>query len=121
VKSRRSSEPLFVRQGGKPWDQNKTNRRLSLVKQAAAQHQQLVRAQITPYSFRDLYISELLMIGTPIFQVAKMAGTSLQEIERTYGHFFNKDLATAQERLAESRRDRNGLEAVQSRPEELVT
>lgn len=46
------------------------------------------------------------MIGTPTFQVAKMAGTSLGEIERTYGHFFNHDLAAAQARLAEIRQQR---------------
>jgi hypothetical protein len=65
-----------------------------------------VRGHITPYSFRDLYISELLMIGTPLFQVAKMAGTSTFEVEKTYGHFFNHDLAAAQEKLDAIRANR---------------
>ena len=50
------------------------------------------------------HISELLMIGIPTFQVAKMAGTSLREIERSYGHFFNQNLAEAQAKLDEVRR-----------------
>ena len=55
------------------------------------------------------------MIGTPLFQVAKMAGTSANEIERTYGHFFNRDLAAVQKRL-DRRRARVGEHKGESRP-----
>ena len=72
------------------------NARLRTVKELAAENDEKVRDHITPYSFRDLYISELLMMGNPPFKVAKLAGTSLREIERTYGHFFNADLASSQ-------------------------
>jgi integrase len=105
-----ADDPLFSPPDGKPWTQNDVNHRLRTVKRAAAAHGEIVREHITPYSFRDLYISELLVIGTPTFQVAKMAGTSLEEIERTYGHFFNHDLALAQAKLEEmrkTRRDKN--------------
>lgn len=90
---------LFHRESGAGWTQNDVNRRFRSVRRIAADHGQPVREHITPYSFRHLYISELLMIGTPLFQVAKMAGTSAGEIERTYGHFFNHDLAAAQKKL----------------------
>ena len=43
------------------------------------------------------------MLGIEPFKVGKMAGTSVKEIERTYGHFFNEDLASAQKRLDKSR------------------
>jgi integrase len=106
VQGKQSTDRLFTRGDGKPWDQSKVNRRMAAVRKAAAGRGQFIRPHITPYSFRDLYISELLMIGTPTFQVAKMAGTSMGEIERTYGHFFNQDLALAQARLVEVRHTR---------------
>ena len=86
---------MFVRPNGTLWDQGKINKRMKAVRRVVTERGEEIRDNITPYSFRDLYISELLMIGTPTFQVAKMAGTSLREIERTYGHFFNRDLAIA--------------------------
>ncbi len=106
VQGKSSSEPLFSRASGTAWTQEQVNERLRAVKKAAAKHQEVVRQHITPYSFRDLYITELLMLGVPTFQVAKMAGTSLREIERTYGHFFNHDLAIAQAKLDAARRER---------------
>jgi len=105
-RGKQTNDPLFLRDDGTPWDQDQINKRLKRVIRLTAGHDQFVRPHITPYSFRDLYISELLMIGTPPFQVAKMAGTSLREIERTYGHFFNRDLAIAQARLEEARSNR---------------
>ncbi len=97
-------EPLFTHHDGRPWNQNEVNARLRAVKALAAEHGQHVRQHITPYSCRDLYISELLMLGIEPFKVAKMAGTSLKELDRCYGHFFNHDLATAQQLLASSRK-----------------
>ncbi|TWU00500.1 Phage integrase family protein [Botrimarina colliarenosi] len=99
-------QPLFSHPDGRPWNQNEVNNRLRTIRALATEHDEPVRDHITPYSFRDLYISELLMIGVEPFKVAKMAGTSLKEIDRTYGHFFNQDLAEAQSRLSASRRDR---------------
>jgi len=96
-------EPLFTHEDGTAWNTNQVTKRLNKIIELAGEHDQHVRTHITPYSFRDLYISELLMIGTEPFKVAKMAGTSLREIERTYGHFFNEDLATAQAQLMETR------------------
>jgi integrase len=103
-RGKQSEEPLFTHQDGRGWNQNEVNARLRAVKALAAEHAQHVRQHITPYSFRDLYISELLMLGTEPFKVAKMAGTSLKELDRTYGHFFNQDLANAQQYLARSRK-----------------
>jgi len=118
---KQTDDPLFTRLDGRAWTQEDVNRRLRVVKAAAAEHNQVVRDRITPYSFRDLYISELLMIGTPPFQVAKMAGTSLREIERTYGHFFNRDLAAAQEKLARTRKQHRHRGQCSKLPRELPT
>jgi integrase len=107
---------LFTRENGAGWTQNDVNRRFRSVRAIAAEHKQQIRTHITPYSFRHLYISELLMIGTPVFQVAKMAGTSATEIERTYGHFFNRDLAAVQKRLDRQRAKNVGEDKGESRP-----
>jgi integrase len=112
TRGKQVTDPLFTREDGKPWDHGGVNSRLKRVIGLAVRHDQPVRNHITPYTFRDLYISELLMIGTPPFQVAKMAGTSMKEIERSYGHFFNQDLATAQARL-QVERDRRFKEVIQ--------
>lgn len=105
ARGKQSDQPLFSREQGDPWNQDLVNKRLKAVRKLAVSQGDVIRDHITPYSFRDLYISELMMLGTPPFQVAKMAGTSLREIERTYGHFFNHDLASAQARLEEARRN----------------
>src|SRR4029079_1070635 len=100
---KRLEEPLFTHHDGRAWNQNEIHARLRAVKALATERDQCIRQCITPYSFRDLYISELLMLGIEPFKVAKMAGTSLKELDSCYGHFFNHDLATAQQRLARSR------------------
>jgi len=106
VNGKDANAPLFTHADYRPWNQNEVNNHLRSVRAMATEHDEKVRDHITPYSFRDLYISELLMLGTEPFKVAKMAGTSLKEIDRTYGHFFNQDLAEAQQRLAQSRQQR---------------
>ena len=40
----------------------------------------------TPYALRHSYITWSLKAGIPTFTVAERAGTSLQMIEKTYGH-----------------------------------
>ena len=55
-----------------------------------------VRGTITIYSFRHLWISEMLMAGVDVLLVARMAGTSVAMIERVYGHFRNQSYQEAQ-------------------------
>ena len=62
-----------------------------------------VRDGITPYSFRHLYISEMLMTGVDALLVAKVAGTSVKMIEQVYGHFKTASYHEAQARLDASR------------------
>ena len=62
-----------------------------------------VRASITIYSFRHLWISEMLMAGVDVLLVARMAGTSVAMIERVYGHFRNQSYQEAQARLDRER------------------
>ena len=67
-----------------------------------------VRVSITIYSFRHLWISEMLMAGVDVLLVARMAGTSVAMIERVYGHFRNQSYQDAQAKL-DSERATRGL------------
>ena len=57
ARNKETNAPLFSARSGGPWKQDEVNRRLRKVKAVAADHGEHVRAHITPYSFRDLYIS----------------------------------------------------------------
>ena len=94
-------EPIFTQANGDRWTTDWVANRFAEVREIAK-----VRKHITVYSFRDLYISELLREGVEPFEVSKMAGISLQEIERTYGHFYNRKLAEAQAKLDTARAQR---------------
>jgi len=61
------------------------------------------REDLSLYSLRHLWISDALQQGIPIATIAKLAGTSIKMIERTYGHFRNDDLGDVVNRIAENR------------------
>ncbi len=90
--------PLFAQNNGSPWNKNLLDERFRKVRQLAG-----VREHITLYDFRHLWISEALMAGVDVFTVAKMAGTSVQMIERTYGHLRGTHLDEAQRCLDRAR------------------
>ncbi len=70
---------------------------------ATARKRAGIRSTITLYSFRHLWISEMLMAGVDVLLVARMAGTSVAMIERVYGHFRNQSYQDAQARLDRER------------------
>jgi integrase len=41
-----------------------------------------------PYALRHTFISECIAAGIATFEIARIAGTSVQQIERTYGHLL---------------------------------
>lgn len=41
-----------------------------------------------PYSLRHTFISECIAAGIATFEIARMAGTSVLQIEKTYGHLL---------------------------------
>ncbi len=79
---------------GNPHDRREIAQRFSTVRRKAS-----VRPTITIYSFRHLWISEMLMAGVDVLLVARRAGTSVAMIERVYGHFRNQSYQEAQARL----------------------
>jgi integrase len=66
-----------------------------------------------PYALRHTAISRWLAAGVPIFDVSRYAGTSLQMIEKTYGHLVAGSVDSARARLDAFREyelDRLGVE-----------
>ncbi|MCA1686170.1 MAG: hypothetical protein LC745_09355 [Planctomycetia bacterium] len=79
-----------------PGDANSIAERFGKVRSLAG-----VRDSITPYSFRHLFISQLLQAGVDVFRVAKMSGNSVDVIESTYGRLRSEDFQAAVRRLEE--------------------
>jgi hypothetical protein len=46
----------------------------------------------TPYAVRHFFISEAIAAGIPSYEVARLAGTSVTQIEPTYAHLFGEHL-----------------------------
>jgi integrase len=42
----------------------------------------------TPYALRHTFVSECIAAGIATFEIARMAGTSVLQIEKTYGHLL---------------------------------
>ncbi len=94
---------IFPNRKGKPYTSVLLDDRFATARKRAG-----VRSTITIYSFRHLWISEMLMAGVDVLLVACMAGTSVAMIERVYGHFRNQSYKEAQARL-DRERERRGL------------
>jgi integrase len=101
------TEPVFVNSDGRQWTGSLLPKRFNRIKEVAQEKKVgPVRDEITIYAFRHLWISEMLMEGNDITTVARMAGTSIGMIERVYGHFRNKHLRKAQDKLDRARKRR---------------
>jgi integrase len=98
------TQPVHGRQpyADRRWDRISHARRFRSVRHLAG-----VRDSISIYSFRHLWISEMLMAGVDVLLVARMAGTSVAMIERVYGHFRNQSYQDAQARLDADRARRH--------------
>jgi integrase len=103
------ADHIFLNNESRPWTTRSLAKRFERVKQvAAALELGTVRATITIYDFRHLWISESLMAGIDVTTVARMAGTSIAMIERVYGHFRNEHFQEAQNKLDQARKRRRG-------------
>lgn len=98
------TDKVFVNSDNRPWTGTMLPKRFERVKEVAKEKKLgEVRDEITIYSFRDLWISEMLMAGNDVSTVARMAGTSILMIEHVYGHFRNEHLREAQAKLDKAR------------------
>lgn len=67
---------------GRPYTPNDIANRVRRIRSRAG-----IGGHFVPYSFRHLWISEMLMAGVDALLVARMAGTSTIMVERFYGQF----------------------------------
>jgi integrase len=58
-----------------------------------------LHATRTPYAMRHFFISEAIAAGIPSYEVARLAGTSVVQIEATYAHLFGEHLERSRSAL----------------------
>ena len=67
----------------------------------------------SPYALRHTFASFSIAAGVSLFQLARFMGTSVEQIDRTYGHLLPDTLKRARMAL-DTFLDRSGTEAVQT-------
>lgn len=93
---------VFTQPSGSPWNQDRLNERFRLVRDHLG-----LRQELTIYSFRHLWISDLMEDPEiPVGTIAHMAGTSIEQIQKTYGHLRRNESRAALARLDEKRKNR---------------
>jgi integrase len=68
-----------------------------------------------PYQLRHTFATEALAAGVSIFELARVMGTSVKMIDRTYGHLARDSEQVIRARL-DARAGRSGV-VVESQPE----
>ncbi|MEY4277648.1 MAG: hypothetical protein RI975_914 [Pseudomonadota bacterium] len=76
-----NTDKLFTREDGRPWDKDMWKHP---VKQAVQQAK--LPEAVTIYTMRHSGITDLVVAGLPLLTIAQITGTSVQMIERHYGH-----------------------------------
>lgn len=79
--------PLFMRANGKPWNRDSWKLPIAAAVLAAG-----LPANGTAYTLRHSTITDLVRGGLPLLTIAQISGTSVEMIERHYGH-LTKDAA----------------------------
>lgn len=73
--------PLFMRANGKAWDKDSWKKPIAAAMAAAG-----LPDNATAYTLRHSTITDLVTAGLPLLQIAQISGTSVEMIERHYGH-----------------------------------
>ena len=86
---------LFMRANGKVWTRDSWKEPIAAAVEAAK-----LPAGATAYTLRHSTITDLVMAGLPLLTIAQVSGTSVEMIERHYGHLNAKAAAEALAGLA---------------------
>lgn len=73
--------PLFMRANGKAWDKDSWKKPIAAAMAAAG-----LPGSATAYTLRHSTITDLVTAGLPLLHIAQISGTSVEMIERHYGH-----------------------------------
>lgn len=88
VKGKLPGAPLFMRANGKAWDKDSWNDPIADAANAAR-----LPTPVTAYTLRHSTITDLVSAGLPLLTVAQLSGTSVEMIEKHYGH-WNREAAS---------------------------
>jgi len=94
-KDKLPSAPLFMRTNGKAWDKNSWKKPIAAAVKAAE-----LPAGATAYTLRHSTITDLVNAGLPLLTIAQISGTSVEMIERHYGHLASDAAVKALGELA---------------------
>lgn len=95
AKDKLPAAPLFARADGKAWDKDSWKKPLKAAALAAE-----LPAETTAYALRHSAITDLVTGGLDLLTVAQLSGTSVQMIEKHYGHLRKEHAAAALATLA---------------------
>lgn len=87
--------PLFSRADGKSWDKDSWKKPMKAASEAAG-----LPAGTVTYTLRHSTITDLVVGGLDLLTIAQLSGTSVEMIERHYGHFRVDRAAEALAKLA---------------------
>jgi site-specific recombinase XerD len=93
-KDKLPAAPLFARADGKPWDKDSWKKPMKAAADAAG-----LPADTVTYTLRHSTITDLVTGGLDLLTVAQLSGTSVEMIERHYGHFRVEHAADALAKL----------------------
>ena len=82
--------PILRNIVGEPWTDGAVHWRLGELKKKFG-----LRSEVTPYSYRHTSITNMLVAGQPPALVAEVHGTSVQMLQRHYGHLDGHKQAMA--------------------------
>lgn len=95
IRDKLPSAPLLARGDGERWNKDGWKHPFKLAAKEAA-----LPAQACMYVLRHSTITDLVAAGLPLLTVAQMSGTSVQMIEKHYGHLRAETALAALESLA---------------------
>ena len=95
--SKEPTDPIFCRQNGAIWSKETWKKP---IKDAVCKAR--LNPKTTAYTLRHSTITDLVTSGLPILTIAQISGTSVEMIEKHYGHLRNDAALTALEQLASS-------------------
>lgn len=95
AKDKLPNAPLFMRANGQAWDRHSWKRPIAT--SVAASN---LPAGATAYTLRHSTITDLVRAGLPLLTIAQISGTSVEMIERHYGHLASDAAVKALGELA---------------------
>lgn len=95
VKGKGADALIFMRENGKPWCRSTWKGPIKLAAKAA-----MLPGSPTAYTLRHSVITDLVNDRVPLLTVAQLAGTSVEMIQKYYGHLLRDAAEAALARLA---------------------